>query len=519
MEIGDKNLIKVLSSDTRVEILKELSEKQLTPTDLSKRLGKNKSTIVEHLQVLQDSGLVERNERPGRKFIFYSLTESGRGVASPVPEKRVAVVARILSVIFAIFAFIFVAAGGVILTEYVFHFPMLLFPMVSDFAYFTFVGFSMLGIIALFLKKVPNSGIYVGIIFGLLVLPYGQFAFGHMDFFVKDDNLAKGIRAEEVRFDLTVEMHDVNSGEWVIAIDSALMTLYPGENYVYLDSVNLPAGRYDMSRSTTYAEVDIVVDFNVFKPEILERGIDDDAIHAQISSDLGRIGAELKNYRRDDMMLYYTIALTKIEEQPEVIDYPGIGGPDIYIHVILDELGRPTTIEKTMKMPPGFGGIDMDRGPGNGGMGGGRSGTGGMTGPGGCKTPGECTTYCTNPENLDECIQWCDENPSMCPRKPSKPPKGDSTTTTGPGECKTVGECATYCSKPENLEECTKWCDENPHPVLCQITPLGGQRGGPTTVVGPGGCTTAKECAAYCTKSANFNECAQWCRENPELCG
>jgi DNA-binding transcriptional ArsR family regulator len=362
----DRDLMKVLSSDTRLEILKVLGERQLTSSDLSRRLNKHKSTIVEHLQVLQAAGLVEKDEKPGRKWIFYSLTDEGREVVSPVPERRVKVISRILSLAFAVFAFVFVAAAGVIATEYVFHLPMLLLPMVSDLAYFVCVGIAVLGIASLYLKKVPRRGIYVSVIVGLLVLPYAQFVFGHMDFFVKDEAMIKGVRAEEVRFALTVEMHDVDTGEWVTAIDSALMTLYPGENYVYLDSVNLPAGKYDQSRATTDCEVDIVVDLNIARPELAEADVDDAAIQERISTDLKKVGAELKNYRREGLMLYYTIALTKVEVQPEKIDYPGYGGPDIYLHIILDELGRPTSIEKTVKMPPGFGKRGMQGGGGAG---------------------------------------------------------------------------------------------------------------------------------------------------------
>lgn len=48
---------------------------------------------------------------------------------------------------------------------------------------------------------------------------------------------------------------------------------------------------------------------------------------------------------------------------------------------------------------------------------------------------------------------------------------------------------------------------------------LGGQGEGPTTVVGPGGCTTGEECGTYCRIKENFEECTQWCDENPAFCG
>jgi hypothetical protein len=141
---------------------------------------------VEHLQALQTAGLIKREERPGKKWIFYSLTNEGNEIISAGPEKRIPVVIhRFLSLVFAIIVLVFVASIGVILTEYVFHLPMLILPMVSDLAYFVFVGLSVFGIVLLYLKKVPRRGIYVGLIVGILVIPYAQFVFGYMDFLLR----------------------------------------------------------------------------------------------------------------------------------------------------------------------------------------------------------------------------------------------------------------------------------------------------------------------------------------------
>ncbi len=64
-------------SETKIEIMKELSKGQRTPSDLSRLLNKSKSTIVEHLDALISAGMVNRMEKPGRKWIFYSLTKDG----------------------------------------------------------------------------------------------------------------------------------------------------------------------------------------------------------------------------------------------------------------------------------------------------------------------------------------------------------------------------------------------------------------------------------------------------------
>ncbi|MEM4347960.1 MAG: winged helix-turn-helix domain-containing protein [Candidatus Anstonellaceae archaeon] len=69
---------RAFESGTKAEILRQLFEADRIPTDLSARLGKSKSTITEHLEELVREGMVERIERPGKKFVFYRLTSKGR---------------------------------------------------------------------------------------------------------------------------------------------------------------------------------------------------------------------------------------------------------------------------------------------------------------------------------------------------------------------------------------------------------------------------------------------------------
>jgi len=80
--IIDRDVLKVLSVDTRMDILKELSAGDRTPSDLGKKLSKSDATIVEHLDVLCKHGLVKRIEQPGKKWVFYTLTERGYGIVS-----------------------------------------------------------------------------------------------------------------------------------------------------------------------------------------------------------------------------------------------------------------------------------------------------------------------------------------------------------------------------------------------------------------------------------------------------
>ncbi|VVC01834.1 Bacterial regulatory protein, arsR family [uncultured archaeon] len=109
-----------LASDTRKDILKLLAEKNHRPSDLSRELGKDKSTIVEHLETLRQAGLVERIEREGHKWIFYCLSKNGQAYF-PNRQKRVIYIAMaMLSLIGAMltfFAYVQPAAQGGILAS------------------------------------------------------------------------------------------------------------------------------------------------------------------------------------------------------------------------------------------------------------------------------------------------------------------------------------------------------------------------------------------------------------------
>ncbi len=69
---------RLLENKTRAGIMEQLSEADRIPTDLSSKLGKSKATISEHLEALQQAGLVEKLATPGRKFVYYRLTRKGK---------------------------------------------------------------------------------------------------------------------------------------------------------------------------------------------------------------------------------------------------------------------------------------------------------------------------------------------------------------------------------------------------------------------------------------------------------
>jgi DNA-binding transcriptional ArsR family regulator len=78
----DRETFKALASDTRLDILKALDERQKTVTELAKELELNKATVFEHLEKLASVKLIQKLEDE-RKWVYWQLTWTGRRLLHP----------------------------------------------------------------------------------------------------------------------------------------------------------------------------------------------------------------------------------------------------------------------------------------------------------------------------------------------------------------------------------------------------------------------------------------------------
>ncbi len=104
----------------------------------------------------------------------------------------------------------------------------------------------------------------------------------------------------------------------------------------------------------------------------------------------------------------------------------------------------------------------------------------------GCASVNECKGVCEKEENKDK----CDEFAKTVGLKGGVEKKG-------PGGCTTKETCSTYCSDPNNFEECAKFGSPN----------NGGFKG-------PGGCNSEESCKSFC--ETNSQKCTQ-IKLNPEF--
>ncbi|MFB6100620.1 MAG: ArsR/SmtB family transcription factor, partial [Candidatus Nanohalobium sp.] len=79
MELDFKT-VKALSSPTRIKILNEALSGEPTPTELSEKVGKSKSTVSSHLDQLREAGLLEKDSEEGRRRVVYQPTSKTEAI-------------------------------------------------------------------------------------------------------------------------------------------------------------------------------------------------------------------------------------------------------------------------------------------------------------------------------------------------------------------------------------------------------------------------------------------------------
>ncbi|MBI5138749.1 MAG: hypothetical protein HZA95_03045 [Candidatus Vogelbacteria bacterium] len=127
-------------------------------------------------------------------------------------------------------------------------------------------------------------------------------------------------------------------------------------------------------------------------------------------------------------------------------------------------------------------------------------------GPGGCKDMDSCGTFCDDDKNSNVCFAYAKEHGLINEAELTKVEK--MMNAVGPGGCKGPA-CRTYCDAPGHEEECLAFAKENgliPPEELKQIEKM-------MTETGPGGCK-GRACENFCEDPANIDACIEFARKN-----
>lgn len=101
----DYDSVRALASPTRLKILNMVLDEEATTTKISDELDKSKSTVSNHLKVLTEAGLLEKDDEEGRRRVIYRPTEKSKAIVEGRERK----------VKFSIVSSALTAAGGIFL--------------------------------------------------------------------------------------------------------------------------------------------------------------------------------------------------------------------------------------------------------------------------------------------------------------------------------------------------------------------------------------------------------------------
>ena len=113
--VVDKALLKAIGAESRINILKSLTKRRKTQSELAQELGLSPPTVLEHLNQLVDAGLIEKFEE-GRKWKYYALTKKGKGLVSPSGAPVHAVLLLAVGLLF-VFSSVFMMNDALYLSE------------------------------------------------------------------------------------------------------------------------------------------------------------------------------------------------------------------------------------------------------------------------------------------------------------------------------------------------------------------------------------------------------------------
>jgi hypothetical protein len=127
--------------------------------------------------------------------------------------------------------------------------------------------------------------------------------------------------------------------------------------------------------------------------------------------------------------------------------------------------------------------------------------------PGSCKTKTECETYCSDPINIEECLNFGEKSGIIDAKEITEAKKVMKYIKLGetPGGCKRKADCDTYCKVEANFNECVAFAEKAGFLSGAELEMVKNSGG-----KGPGGCQGKEACETYCNDQSHYNECVEF---------
>jgi len=128
-----------------------------------------------------------------------------------------------------------------------------------------------------------------------------------------------------------------------------------------------------------------------------------------------------------------------------------------------------------------------------------------------CKGKEACDEYCSNPDNMELCMNFAMEAGFMSEQEKANSQKMLQAIKKGvkPPNCKGKEECDVYCSQEGHFEECTNFAEAAGF-MTAEEAAMARKTGGK----GPGGCKSKEECDAFCNNPDNQETCFNFAKDN-----
>ncbi len=128
-----------------------------------------------------------------------------------------------------------------------------------------------------------------------------------------------------------------------------------------------------------------------------------------------------------------------------------------------------------------------------------------------CKGKDACDAYCSDPQNMELCVNFAMEAGFMSEQEKADSQKMLEAIKKGikPPKCRGKEECDIYCSQEEHFEECTNFAEAAGYMNAEEAAMARKTKG-----KGPGGCKGKEECEAFCNNPDNQETCFNFAKEN-----
>jgi len=126
---------------------------------------------------------------------------------------------------------------------------------------------------------------------------------------------------------------------------------------------------------------------------------------------------------------------------------------------------------------------------------------------GNCESEADCKIYCDKPDNIDACLNFAQENNLMSDEEIAQAKRFLAAGDNGPGGCTGKDSCEQYCNDIDHIDECISYAEENDLMSPSELEEAKKVQSAINKGVKPPQCGNKKECDIYCEDPDHMEEC------------